>query len=214
MSVKYYGIYLAYAPGLDLRHEGLGRYLAAFVKGASEREDVRFVLVCPSWSREGLIDLFSSEGINKSQLEILSPDTKPMVLRVYESYLERKKRKKKSRVAKWFKERYYSIRQGVMDHVEQRLVTTHNLWGVFLTVIESIIGASLIIAFSPLMVANRMIPRPLMVTQARICSLRRRVMWKLSAGLCWVIITQNDSFGAPTSSCATLCLAAGCWRQA
>ena len=33
MPVKHYGIYLCYAPGLDLRHEGLGRYLADALVG-------------------------------------------------------------------------------------------------------------------------------------------------------------------------------------
>lgn len=33
-----YGIYICFPPGVDLRHEGLGRYLAAFIKGAEKRK--------------------------------------------------------------------------------------------------------------------------------------------------------------------------------
>ncbi|HEF4759232.1 TPA: glycosyltransferase [Pseudomonas putida] len=75
-----------------------------------------------------------------------------MVLRVYESYLERKKRKRKSRVGQWLMERYHSIRNGIMDHVEQRLVSTHSFWGILLAAIESILAAGLIIAFSPVLI--------------------------------------------------------------
>ncbi len=34
-----YGIYICFPPGVDLRHEGLGRYLAAFIKGAEKKEN-------------------------------------------------------------------------------------------------------------------------------------------------------------------------------
>ncbi len=149
MSVKHYGIYLAYAPGVDLRHEGLGRYLAAFVKGASERDDVKFVLVCPSWTKEGLVELFSSEGINNEKIEIVSPAKKPIVLGMYERYLERKKRRKKSRIGRWVLEKYCALKQAAINHAEQRLVTVDIVTGV-LFAFELALALGLALLLSPL----------------------------------------------------------------
>ena len=78
MSMKNYGIYIAYPPTVDLRHEGLGRYLAAFLKGASAQKDVRFCVVCPSWSRESLSELFEAEGVPASSCHVVSPQGMPM----------------------------------------------------------------------------------------------------------------------------------------
>ena len=80
MPVKQYGIYLNYAPTIDLRHEGLGRYLAAFLNGAISRDDVRFILLCPSWLQESLQELFTSEGIPADKFEIVAPKGKPWIL--------------------------------------------------------------------------------------------------------------------------------------
>lgn len=150
MSVKHYGIYLAYAPGLDLRHEGLGRYLAAFVKGAAAREDIRFVLVCPSWSREGLIDLFASEGISDDKLEIVSPSAKPMVLRIYEAYIARKNRKKHSGFIQRLRKGLKTAKKTVLDHIETRLVTTRSLPGALMVALEALLGVAVVLLFSPL----------------------------------------------------------------
>ncbi|MDN6857391.1 glycosyltransferase [Pseudomonas sp. CAN2814] len=86
MSVKRYGLYIAYAPTVDLRREGLGRYLASFLKGAQQRDDAHFVVACPSWSRQSLADLFDSEGLLGERVTILSPDGEPYLLRLYERY--------------------------------------------------------------------------------------------------------------------------------
>lgn len=86
MSVKYYGIYLAYAPKVDLRKEGLGRHLAAFLKAATQRDDVRFVVACPSWSKESLLELCESECVDPQGFDIVTPSNKPILLRVFEAY--------------------------------------------------------------------------------------------------------------------------------
>jgi len=152
VSIKKYGIYLAYAPGLDLRHEGLGRYLAAFLKGAGDREDVRFVLVCPSWSKEGLEDLFRSEGVSKERFELVSPSQKPMMLRVYEAYIARKKRKPKPGIFRRIFNGFSAMKGAVVDHVEQQLVTTNSYSGLMLLFVEGIFLASLLIFFSPIII--------------------------------------------------------------
>ncbi|MDD0998603.1 glycosyltransferase [Pseudomonas sp. TNT2022 ID1044] len=154
MSIKNYGIYLAYAPGLDLRHEGLGRYLAAFLKGAGHREDVRFVLVCPSWSKEGLEDLFKSEGVPKDRFEVVSPAKKPMILRVYEAYVARKKRKRGPGLIKKLSNGFLKVQTAVADYVMHRLVTTNNYSGLLLLLFEGILLACVIGLLSPIIVVG------------------------------------------------------------
>lgn len=149
MSINKYGIYLAYAPGLDLRHEGLGRYLAAFLKGASDRKDVRFVLVCPSWSKEGLKDLFDSEGVSEERFELVSPSKKPMVLRLYEAYIARKKRKRTSGLIKKISNGISAIKKAAVDHVEQQLVTTSSYAGLALLLVEGLFLLVLGVLLSP-----------------------------------------------------------------
>ena len=72
MSLKQYGIYLAFPPTVDLRAEGLGRHLAMFLKGAEKLGDARFIIVCPSWSQETLHTLFESEQVSAEVFEIAS----------------------------------------------------------------------------------------------------------------------------------------------
>ena len=86
MSIKRYGIYLAYAPTVDLRNQGLGRYLASFVRGVTESVDIELIIACPSWSKESLDDLFKSEGLS-AEIAVISPRGKPYLLRAYELFL-------------------------------------------------------------------------------------------------------------------------------
>lgn len=93
MSLNRYGIYVAYPPTVDLTAQGLGRYLAAFLKGASEREDVHFVIICPSWSLDAINELLDAEGVPRARLQIVCPQGKPYLLRLYEfgrSFLQRR----------------------------------------------------------------------------------------------------------------------------
>src|SRR3954470_24863572 len=84
MSVKVYGIYLAYAPTTDLQYQGLGRYLAYFLKAAARKPDVRFLVACPSWTRKELLKLCEAEGVDTRTFDIISPPGTPLLLRVYE----------------------------------------------------------------------------------------------------------------------------------
>lgn len=116
MSLKYYGIYIAYPPTVDLRVEGLGRHLAVFLKAAAQRTDVRFVVACPSWSRETMLELCESEGVDPDTFDLISPAGKPVVLTVFEAYktyLTRRKRRN------WYTR--------LKTHI-QLLGTTHRHW--------------------------------------------------------------------------------------
>lgn len=151
MPVKYFGIYLAYAPGVDLRHEGLGRYLAAFLKGASEREDIRFVLVCPSWSKIGLADLFESEDVNRASFDIVAPDKAPIVLRLYEAYKARKEKKSKSSLMRRVFLFGSSVKAKLFDRVERRIVEANSYAAVVSIFVEGLLLSLFLVLVSPLL---------------------------------------------------------------
>lgn len=84
MPVKRYGIYLAFPPAVDLRAQGLGRHLAMFLKGAHGLPKIHFTIVCPSWTLEGINDLFLEEDVPLDGITILAPVGKPLLLRVFQ----------------------------------------------------------------------------------------------------------------------------------
>lgn len=90
MPVTRYGIYLAYQPTVDMRAEGLGRHLAALLRAAQRRDDMRFVIACPSWSRDALRQLCESERIDPEAFDVVGPERKPALLRAYEAWSRRR----------------------------------------------------------------------------------------------------------------------------
>ncbi len=95
--MKKYGIYIAYPPAVDLRAQGLGRHLGEFLKGAVERDDVRFVVACPSWTRTAFYQLLESIGLPEDTFEVIGPKRKPLSLTLYEHYSQFDHRRKASR---------------------------------------------------------------------------------------------------------------------
>ncbi|MDN5449579.1 MAG: glycosyltransferase [Enterobacterales bacterium] len=151
MPVKYFGIYLSYAPGVDLRHEGLGRYLAAFLKGISSRTDVRFIVVCPSWSKKSLEELFVSEGVQKNNFQIVSPDKEPLALKLYELYLRRKQREKKPSILERITGVFFRGYKALLGYLETRLVEAHSIFHVIPIILVSLLGTLVFIVCSPLL---------------------------------------------------------------
>ena len=80
--MKTYGIYVAYPPWTQFEGEGLGRFLAAFVRGAHQSGQARFVIACPGWTRPGLEALFQKSGIPDDAVEFLAPRGVPGVIRL------------------------------------------------------------------------------------------------------------------------------------
>lgn len=78
--MKKFGIYLCYAPSVDLRTDGLGRHLGEFLKGANERDDVQFVVACPSWHTATLRQLLHSCGVAPGAIEVIAPASPPLLL--------------------------------------------------------------------------------------------------------------------------------------
>jgi glycosyltransferase involved in cell wall biosynthesis len=88
MRVKKYGLFIAFPPTVDLRSEGLGRLLAYFLKAGIANPDIKFVVACPSWTYDSLVDLCKSEKVDLNSLEIITLRKKPLLLRYY-SFLNR-----------------------------------------------------------------------------------------------------------------------------
>src|SRR5437762_8586953 len=127
MPLKTYGIFLAYPPAIDLRVQGLGRYLADFLKGAAELDNVRIVIACPSWLRENLDQLFLSEHVAKEKIEILSPRQLPISLRLYQALQKkppaRKRRRLVARVFAALRHAHSTVRR----RLERCFVSTRSL---------------------------------------------------------------------------------------
>jgi glycosyltransferase involved in cell wall biosynthesis len=150
MPVKVYGIYLAYAPTIDLQYQGLGRYLAYFLKAAARRADVRFVVACPSWTKEGLLKLCELEGLAADSFDIISLPDKPVLLRMYERALQRRRRFRPGVVARWSE----ALLSGYMQHrlsIERRFATSRSLpallpWLIYLAAAGLLLLSVLLLA--------------------------------------------------------------------
>jgi glycosyltransferase involved in cell wall biosynthesis len=94
MSVRTYGIYLCYPPQVDLRAQGLGRQLSAFLRAAEKRRDVSFVIACPSWMRGTLRRLCDEAGVDFQALQILAPANSPLLLRIFGGLSRIRKRRR------------------------------------------------------------------------------------------------------------------------
>lgn len=80
MSMKRYGIFLAYGPLVDLRYEGLGRHLAAFLRAAQESKEFHLTIACPQWMGKNLQDLCLHENIDLKSFTLVTPSGTPVVL--------------------------------------------------------------------------------------------------------------------------------------
>lgn len=80
MSVKHYGIFLAYGPLVDLRFEGLGRHLAAFLRAAQKNQEFHLTIACPQWMAKNLRELCLQENIDSNSFTLITPPGAPVLL--------------------------------------------------------------------------------------------------------------------------------------
>ena len=125
--MKKYGIFLAYPPTTELRGEGLGRHLAYLLKGAAERDGIRLVVACPSWTIEGLQALCEEEQVSPDSFELLTMRSLPISLRVQgaassviAAYLRARNRGRGRTSARWRADRAWMP-------IERFFVSTRNL---------------------------------------------------------------------------------------
>jgi glycosyltransferase involved in cell wall biosynthesis len=151
MPLKTYGIYLAYAPAVNLQNQGLGRYLASFLKAASKRSDVRFVVACPSWSKEDLLKLCESEGLTHGAFDIISPPQAPLLLRAYEQYVQHIRRPFRPSLIARLSEAFLSKCTQHRLSIERRLATSRSLlsllpWLLYLAILGILLLPILLVA--------------------------------------------------------------------
>jgi glycosyltransferase involved in cell wall biosynthesis len=148
MPLKKFGIYLAYQPTTDLRAQGLGRYLGEFLKAAEERQDIRFVIACPSWMVSTLLDLLAAQDRRSHTFEIICPDKRPLLLRVHELLVEYRSRPRRRRLARLLM-RLRAFRSKLAGAVQRRIVGTRSVaWAVVLGIVllpAAVVGILLIL---------------------------------------------------------------------
>lgn len=149
MSVKHYGLYAAWPPTVDLRSEGLGRYLAHFLKGAQSRNDVIFTIVCPSWARVTLEQLFLSEGVSKDRLHILSPKGEPYALRLFEAIRAYRLRSRKENFISRIFTNLIKFSRKFSNRLERRAVEINSLFTLFGFLTEVLFALILLILTLP-----------------------------------------------------------------
>ncbi|WP_370540342.1 glycosyltransferase [Acidovorax sp. ACV01] len=150
--IKEYGIYVAYPPTVDLRAEGLGRYLAAFLKGSEGRSDVRFTIVCPSWSHDSLEELFDSEGVPKDRFRVVGPRGKPYVLYAYEAWKAYQQRDRSSGRLKHIGRAIAAGVTQAQTRIGRRAVQVNSVSTLFLFCIEALPMAGLFLLLAPIWV--------------------------------------------------------------
>lgn len=134
--MKTYGIYIAYPPWTRFSGEGLGRFLAAFVRGAHQSGKARFVIACPGWTRPGLEDLFAKSGIPDDAVEFLAPRGVPGVIRLA-SRRGRGEERRESERKRGRRRRFAGLGQALAA-AAGRLVTSRHVAVILLVTLASL----------------------------------------------------------------------------
>jgi glycosyltransferase involved in cell wall biosynthesis len=151
MPVSTYGIYIAYPPTIDLRHEGLGRYLASFIHGTLARPDVDFVVACPSWSRPMLEEFFESEGVPGDKVRVIAPTGKPYLLRAYETWHACRSRTQALGFRRRLLDAAKAATRQLLSRLERRLAQAHSPLSLLWLLLEGSIVLLPLLLLSPLL---------------------------------------------------------------
>lgn len=151
MSLKHYGIYLAYPPTVDLRAEGLGRHLAMFLKGAANLSGVRFTIICPSWTVETLESLFVSEQVPKEVFTVVAPRGKPYSLAIFEAIRSyRTSIKNKTGYLSCIVKMTARIGERVWRRAAARAVAAHHVGAAIISIVEILVLIPFLLLAFPL----------------------------------------------------------------
>lgn len=93
------GIYLAYAPNVVLKKEGLGHYLANLLKGFINSGHT-VSIACPEWMLTAMDELIDEFNLNRGKMQFLVSYKRPAAWNIYE-YLKEKKAHKKRTKTSW-----------------------------------------------------------------------------------------------------------------
>ncbi|WP_454621622.1 glycosyltransferase [Bradyrhizobium cenepequi] len=151
--MKTFGIYLCYPPKVDLRAQGLGRYLAEFLKEAKVRADVRFVIACPSWMRESLKEWSRSVGLQPDAFEVIGPEKVPTLFRFYEAYQKYKAyRLRKRKKVRNYLSRVRAVCGAAVTYMARTAATTRSTAAL---VLIGLIASPVLLAYYAVRLINR-----------------------------------------------------------
>ena len=140
------GLYLAYAPfpkNYSLKKEGLGRYLAIMVKGFVENNH-KITIACPKWSYNTILELFKEYNIDFNNLELITTQNMPLLLKLYYSLGKKKQEQSK------FKIKLYKASYVFIEKIFSLLLQIRNL-GSFIFLL--FIGLAAILISLPFLLA-------------------------------------------------------------
>jgi glycosyltransferase involved in cell wall biosynthesis len=148
MPLKHFGIFLAYGPTVDLRKEGLGRLLAAFLKAVATRDNIRFVIACPRWFEPNLRAFCESEGIRDNAFDIVSTDGVPFILRLYLGYLARKRVSPAKSLLTSIRDRIQRVGAEHRRYIELQIVAARSVFPWLAITLYGVIVAVLLFPFA------------------------------------------------------------------
>lgn len=124
--MKTYGIYLAYPPTIELRAQGLGRYLSEFLKAADRRDDVKFVVACPSWMVSSLLAFLEAANVPSRKFEVVSPGKIPLLLRAHEFLAGFRARPRRRRLQSLFSQ-VRNVGEKLTAAIERRIASARSV---------------------------------------------------------------------------------------
>lgn len=148
MHVRHYGIFVAYPPTVDLRDQGLGRHLAMFLKGAEHIDDIKFTILCPSWTKDALESLFESEQVSASIFDVVAPSRKPYALRLYELFRAYRARPKRPSLATRFVGAAVGLGKKIVGAVSARGVAVYDVWSFIIFALYAVPLAVVFLLFA------------------------------------------------------------------
>lgn len=176
--MKKFGIYLCYAPTVDLRMEGLGRHMGEFLKAAQERGDISFVIACPSWLRENLDQLFQSCSLRPENIEVIAPRTSPLLLTLYRKYHAYLARRHLAPKKVGLRRRLINLLLDGRTRIERRLAIARNVvsalfWGSLLATL-ALIASIFKLAWSAPTLTKQLVSRVFRKSLGRVLPARTR----------------------------------------
>jgi len=117
-----------------------------FLKGAEPIDDVKFTILCPSWTKDALESLFESEQVSASIFDVVAPSRKPYALRLYELFRAYRARPKRPSLVTRFVGAAVGLGKKIIDAVSARGVAVYNVWSLILFVLYAV---PLVVLFLP-----------------------------------------------------------------
>lgn len=126
--------------------EGITRLLAQIIGGIQKRGDIEIKIACVSWVKNSISDFFDDLGVASESLDfIVVDDRPPLVLRLYETWLAYKN-KRRIKKPSWFHRMFDALKLFAVEFLKT-VLRQRNLVGLVLGFLLSVIFAPAILFF-------------------------------------------------------------------